>query len=46
MRCEETIGWTEELLAEGRRAGVVKDAVTGRDLYHLPRPGVGGGLHG
>lgn len=33
VRCEETIGWTEELLAEGRRAGVVKDAVTGRDPY-------------
>lgn len=33
VRCEETIGWTEELLAEGRRAGVVKDSVAGRDLY-------------
>lgn len=33
VRCEETIGWTEDLLAEGRRAGVVKDSVTGRDLY-------------
>ncbi|MEV0008455.1 helix-turn-helix domain-containing protein [Streptomyces sp. NPDC047973] len=33
VRCQAAIDWTDQLVAEGRRAGVVKDFVTGRELY-------------
>ncbi|MGW8814380.1 TetR/AcrR family transcriptional regulator [Gordonia terrae] len=33
VRCQATIDWTEQLVAEGQRLGVVKSFVTGRELY-------------
>lgn len=33
LRCEVVIGWTEELVDAARRAGLVKDFVTGREFY-------------